>query len=150
MTDITAMAKKLVVEKSIKINAPTKIWEILTNPEHTKKYMFGCEVISDWKIGSPLLWKGTADGVIYVKGNLLKLETDKLFRFTVFDPNSGIEDIPSNYSTATIELIPENGSINLSVIQGDFGSMPDGENRFMSAEAGWDTVLPKIKEMAEQ
>ncbi len=149
--DTTAMAKKLVLEKSTRINAPaSKVWEILTNPEHTKKYMFGCEVISDWKIGSPLLWKGMADGIVYVKGSLLKLDTDKLFQFTVFDPNSGIEDIPSNYSTVTIELTPAKGSTDLSVTQGDFGAMPDGRNRFMSAEAGWDVVLPKIKEMAEQ
>ena len=105
----------------------SKIWEILTNPEHTKKYMFGCEVISDWKIGSPLLWKGMADGIVYVKGSLLKLDTDKLFQFTVFDPNSGIEDIPSNYSTVTIELTPPKGTTDLSVTQGDFGAMPDAK-----------------------
>lgn len=145
------MAKKLIVEKSIEIKAPaSKIWEVLTNPEHTKKYMFGCEVISDWEVGSPLLWKGAGDGIIYVKGNLLKLDSEKLFQFTVFDPNSGIEDIPSNYSTVTIELAPGNGITNLSMTQGDFGAMPDGQNRFLSAEAGWDIVLPKIKEMAEQ
>jgi uncharacterized protein YndB with AHSA1/START domain len=144
------MVKELVVRRSLTIKAPApRVWEILTDPEHTKKYMFGCEVISDWKIGSPLLWKGAKDGVIYVKGNLLALDKEKLFEFTVFDPNSGIEDAPSNYSTVTIELTPGNGSTALSVTQGDFAGMADGNNRFMSTEAGWDMVLPKIKEMAE-
>ena len=144
------MAKDLVVRRSLTIKAPaSRVWEILTDPEHTKKYMFGCEVISDWKIGSPLLWKGAKDGVIYVKGQLLALDQEKLFQFTVFDPNSGIEDAPSNYTTVTIELTPENGSTVLSITQGDFAGMADGNNRFMSAEAGWDIVLPKIKEMAE-
>ena len=145
------MTKELVVKRSSNIKAPaSRVWEILTDPEHTKKYMFGCEVISDWKIGSPLLWKGAKDGIVYVKGRLLTLDKEKLFEFTVFDPNSGIEDVPSNYSTVTIELTPENGKTALSVTQGDFAGMADGKNRFMSAEAGWDMVLPKIKEMAEQ
>ena len=145
------MAKELVVKKSLTIKAPTsRVWEILTDPGHTTKYMFGCEVVSDWKIGSPLLWKGAADGVIYVKGNLLELDMERLFRFTTFDPNSGMEDVPSNYSTVTIELTPVDGGAALSVTQGDFAGMADGKNRFMSAEAGWDMVLPKIKEIAEQ
>ena len=144
------MAKDLVVRRSLTIKAPaSRVWEILTDPEHTKKYMFGCEAVSDWTIGSPLIWKGAKDGVIYVKGQLLALDKEKLFEFTVFDPNSGIEDAPSNYTTVTIELTPENGSTALSITQGDFAGMADGNNRFMSAEAGWDIVLPKIKEMAE-
>lgn len=144
------MAKELVVRRSLTIKAPaSRVWEILTGPEHTKKYMFGCEAVSDWTIGSPLIWKGAADGVIYVKGQLLALEKERLFKFTTFDPNSGIDDAPSNYTTVTIELTPGNGSTGLSITQGDFAGMADGNNRLMSAEAGWDMVLPKLKEMAE-
>ncbi|MEW6144428.1 MAG: SRPBCC domain-containing protein [Thermodesulfobacteriota bacterium] len=145
------MAYELIVKRSLEIKAPaSRVWEVLTDPEHTKKYMFGCEVISDWTPGSPLIWKGAADGIVYVKGNLVRLEKEWLFEFTVFDPNAGLDDIPANYSTVTIVLTPGNGSTTLSVTQGDFAGMADGENRFMSAEAGWDMVLPKIKEMAEQ
>jgi uncharacterized protein YndB with AHSA1/START domain len=145
------MTNELIVRRSIEIKAPARrIWEILTNPEHTKKYMFGCEIVSDWNIGSPLIWRGAADGVVYVKGDLLALVKEKLFSFTVFDPNAGIEDAPSNYSTVVIELTPGNGCTRLTVTQGYFAGMADAENRFMSAEAGWDMVLPKIKETAEQ
>ncbi len=50
---------KLFVKNSIVINAPVaNVWDALVNPEQTKKYMFGCETVSDWKPGSPLLWKG--------------------------------------------------------------------------------------------
>ena len=145
------MADELVVRRSIEIKAPARrIWELLTDPGHTVKYMFGCEVISDWNIGSPLLWKGAADGVVYVKGNLIALEKEKLFSFTVFDPNAGIEDTPSNYTTVVIELTPVNGTTALTVTQGDFTGVVDGRNRFMSTEAGWDMVLPRIKELAEE
>ncbi len=48
--------EKLVIENSIIINAVApKIWDFLVNPEQTKKYMFGCKTVSDWKVGSLLL-----------------------------------------------------------------------------------------------
>lgn len=145
------MTNELIVKRSIEIKAPARrIWEILTDPEHTKKYMFGCEIVSDWNIGSPLIWRGAADGVVYVKGDLLALVKEKIFSFTVFDPNAGIEDVPSNYTTVILELVPGGGSTTLTVTQGDFTGMADAENRFMSTEAGWDMVLPRIKELAEQ
>ena len=145
------MTNELIVRRSIEIKAPARrIWEILTDPEHTKKYMFGCEIVSDWDIGSPLIWRGAADGVVYVKGDLLALVKEKLFSFTVFDPNAGIEDAPSNYTTVVMEIIPGGDSTTLTVTQGNFTGMADAENRFMSTEAGWDMVLPKIKELAEQ
>lgn len=142
---------ELIVKKSIKINSSTtKVWEILTNPELTKQYMFGCEIVSDWKVGSPVVWKGAADGKVYVKGILLTIETEKLLQFTVFDPNMGIEDIPSNYSTVTFELSSENSHVILSVSQGDFSKMIESEKRYKDTVAGWDSVFPKIKELAEK
>ncbi len=145
------MANELVIKRSIDIKAPaSKVWETLTDPEHTKKYMFGCEVISDWKIGSPIEWKGASDGVVYVKGKLLALDEEKLFKFTVFDPNSGIDDVPSNYTTVSMVLTPGDGLTTLSVMQGDFSGMINGESRFIDAETGWDLALPKLKEAAEK
>lgn len=145
------MTNELIVRRSIEIKAPaSRIWELLTDPGHTVKYMFGCEVVSDWKIGSPLLWRGVSDGVVYVKGSLIALEKEKLLSFTVFDPNAGIEDTPSNYTTVAIELIPGKGSTTLNVTQGDFTGVVDGENRCLSTGAGWDSALPRIKELAEQ
>ena len=48
--------ESLFVKNIININAPAlKVWDALVNPEQTKKYMFGCETVSDWKPGSPLL-----------------------------------------------------------------------------------------------
>jgi uncharacterized protein YndB with AHSA1/START domain len=45
--------KELIVRNSIIINADAaKVWNVLTSPDQTKKYMFGCETVSDWKQGS--------------------------------------------------------------------------------------------------
>lgn len=143
--------KELIVKKSIKINStPAKIWQVLTNPEQTKQYMFGCEVISDWKVGSTLVWKGSFDGKVYVKGNVIKIERGKILQYTTFDPNGGLDDIPSNYLTATYELVPEDDHVTLSIVQGDYGKVADGKKRYNDTVIGWDIVLPKIKEISEK
>src|SRR3954469_22606438 len=101
------MNHPLFVKNSIIIDAtPAKVWDTLVNPEQTKKYMFGCETVSDWKTGSSLLWKGSYEGkeMVFVSGNIVKIEPGKLLVYTTFDPNSTIEDKPENHLTVTYEL----------------------------------------------
>jgi uncharacterized protein YndB with AHSA1/START domain len=74
------MSTSLFVKNAISINASIeKVWDALVNPEQTKKYMFGCETVSDWKVGSPLLWRGIYEGkeMVFVKGIILAIETGK-------------------------------------------------------------------------
>ena len=144
------MKKELVVKKSIALNADiSKVWEALTNPELTKKYMFGCEVVSEWKIGSPILWKGAADGKVYVKGNIVNITPGKLLQYTTFDPNSSLEDVASNYLTVTIELSQESGHTVVSVAQGDFAGVANSEKRYNDTVGGWDFALKGLKTLLE-
>src|SRR6187200_1483927 len=102
---------KLVVENTISINAPIDtVWDALTKPEQTKKYMFGCETVSDWKPGSPLLWQANYEGkdTVFVKGTIVSIDPGKFLSYTTIDPNSAIEDIPENYLTVTYSLSEEN------------------------------------------
>ena len=149
------MDRKLIVKNSITINAPpTKIWDALTNPEQTKKYMFGCETVSDWKPGSPLLWRGNYEGreMVFVKGNIVSIEPEKLLAYTTFDPNSTIEDIPENYLTVIYDLSVKNGKTLLTVTQGDYSKIADSERRYNEAYndgRGWDPILVEIKKLVE-
>ena len=57
-----------------------KVWNALTDPEMIKKYMFGATVISDWKEGSKITWKGEWEGKPYEdKGKILRFEPKKKF-----------------------------------------------------------------------
>jgi len=116
----------------------------------TKKYMFGCEAISDWRVGSSLIWKGASDGKVYVKGSVLKIEPGRLLRYTTFDPNGGYRDVPSNYLTVDYVLSKENGGTLLKVSQGDYAAVEDGQKRYEETVGGWGMVLSKIKELVEQ
>ena len=56
----------LSLTTSIDVNAPAaKVWEALTNPEIVKKYFFGTNVKTDWKVGSPIIWEGEWEGKSY-------------------------------------------------------------------------------------
>ncbi|NUM79694.1 SRPBCC domain-containing protein [bacterium] len=146
--------QELFVRADITIKAPAvKVWDALVNPAVTRQYMFGCDVVSDWKIGSPVLWKGVANGkeVTFVKGYLLKLEPEKLLQYTTIDPNSDIEDIPANYLTVTYELKSSGNQTELHVSQGDYSKVAQGQKRYEDTKnGGWDMILSKIKEIVEQ
>ena len=49
------MDKNLIATQSVEINSSKeKIWEVLTNPEKIKVYLFGTETITDWKGNFPI------------------------------------------------------------------------------------------------
>jgi uncharacterized protein YndB with AHSA1/START domain len=138
------------IESSIHIDAPaSRVWKVLTAAEYTKRYMFGCEIVSDWSIGGPFDWKGASDGVIYVKGYLKDAEPDRLLRYTMIDPHSGLEDVPANYLTMTVELAPERGGTMLKMQTGDFTRVGNGATRYQHTVAGGDGLLIQLKEVAE-
>ena len=148
------MSKQLIVKNSIAIKAPaSRVWDALTNPEQTKKYMFGCETVSDWKAGSSLLWKGTFGGVemVAVKGTIIKIEPQKFLEYTTIDPNSGVPDLPENYLNVTYTLSEENGETNLIIRQGDYSKVSDGEKRYNETVqgGGWSPILIEIKKIFE-
>lgn len=149
------MSQPLTVTSTITILAPAaRVWDALTNPEMTKKYMFGCEALSDWKPGSPLLWKGHFNGLemVAVKGRVVKIEPGKFLAYTTIDPNNpAVPDLPENYLTVTYDLSEQNGQTLLAVSQGDYSTVAEGNKRYEEtiAGGGWTPILTQIKELLE-
>lgn len=145
----------LEIKNTITINAPaSKVWEVLTQPEYTKIYMYGCETVSDWKVGSSLLWNGSYEGVemTFVKGSIVEITPFSKLIYSVFDPNSTIEDIPENYLNVTHELLEVDGKTTLNVTQGDYNKVAEGERRYQESSnngEGWNPILVEIKKIAE-
>jgi uncharacterized protein YndB with AHSA1/START domain len=149
------MPNQLIVKNEISINAAaSKVWDALTNPEQTKKYMFGCEALSDWKVGSPLLWKGAHEGkeMIFVKGYVLIFQPNSLLKFTVIDPNASYPDTPENHLNVIYELSEQDGQTILTVLQDGFENAAEGEKRYQHTYnngEGWNPILVQIKAVAE-
>ncbi len=143
------------VENKIAINAPiSKVWDALINPEKTKIYMFGCITISDWKIGSTLLWQGHYEGkdVVFVSGFIKAFEPNKRLVYTVIDPNAAYPLLKKNHLKVTYK-VAENAKITtLTVIQSGFENAADGEKRYKDVQnngLGWQPILEAIKALVE-
>ncbi len=149
------MSQPLIIKNVIHVHAPaTKVWDALTNPEQTKKYMFGCETVSDWKPGSPLLWRALYEGkeVIFVKGKVVSIVPGEFLSYTTFDPNSTMADVPENYLTVTYTLAEKDGTTVLTVTQGDYALVAEGERRYKESSnngEGWNPILIEIKKLVE-
>lgn len=148
------MNDSMIVNEKVLFNSTVEqVWELLINPALTKQYMFGCEVISDWKIGSPVYWNGKTENgeeITYVKGEVLEYNQYKKVTSTTFDPNSGMADIPENYVKLSYELQPtENGTL-LTITQGDFAGAEEGKKRYEESKSGWrEMVIPIMKKLLE-
>lgn len=149
------MAQPLIIQNEISIHAPAaKVWDALVNPVLTKQYMFGCEAISDWQVGSELLWQGEHEGkdMVWVKGHVLEIVPEKLLCYTTIDPHSNIDDVSENYLQVTYQLIPEGDRTLLKVTQGDYATVADGERRYQDSYnngEGWNPILTEIRKLVE-
>jgi uncharacterized protein YndB with AHSA1/START domain len=146
---------RLIVENKIEINAPIeKVWDVLTNPAQTKKYMFGCETVSDWKVGSALLWQMMHEGkeFIPVSGFILEIIPNELLKYSVIDPHAAYPSTPENHLNVTYHLTSENGKTIFTVTQDGFETAADGEKRYKDVYNngdGWNPILIEIKKVAE-
>ena len=150
------MSKALEITNTIEISASaSKVWDVLVNPKQTKRYMFGCETVSDWKKGSELLWKAEYEGkeMIFVKGIIIDIRPEKFLVYTTIDPNSTIDDRSENYLTVTYTLTEKNGKTTFTVTQGDYAQVAEGERRYNESYnngEGWNPILVQIKQIAEE
>lgn len=145
------MCDTLIIKETVEFKSDSNtVWDLVVNPQMTKQYMFGCEVLSDWQIGSAINWKGkTQDGkeVIYVKGSIIEFEEGRKTTFSMFDPNIGIADVPKNYVHLTYEVIPKDNGCCLVITQGDFQGADNAEKRFEESKQGWKMVIPMMKKL---
>ena len=142
------MNKDLIATQSIEINAEAeKVWETLTNPNKIKIYLFGTETITDWKIGSSILFQGEYDGHQYKDKGIVKENVkNKVLSYYYWSGFSGLKDAPENYSLVTykIDQITKN-RVNFTWRQKGFATK-DGQ---CHTEQSLKTMLEHIKKLAE-
>ena len=139
---------ELQVKKTIELNSPFEmVWEALTTSEWTRKYMFGSEVISDWKVGSDLLWKGEYEGQPFImKGKIFDINPPYKLSYSFFDPAIGLEDKEENYLEVTNELKKTDRGTLLTVITKNFLG---NETRRDHSEQAWEVALSNLKTALE-
>lgn len=122
------------------------VWNALTDPGMIKQYMFGATVISDWKEGSKIVWKGEWQGKPYEdKGKILSFQPKKQLQYSHFTPNAGLEDIPENYHIVTIDLAENEGQTQITLTQ---DNNADEKTKDYS-EKNWKMMLASLKKLLE-
>ncbi len=141
------MDKNLIAKASISIAAPDKkVWDALVDPAAIKQYFFGTTVVSDWHLGSPIVWKGEWQGKAYEdKGVILKIMPGKIIQYSHFSPLSGLPDKPENYHTVTIELTAA-GSQTLVSLSQDHNATEEERSH---SEQNWGMMLAGLKKFLE-
>jgi uncharacterized protein YndB with AHSA1/START domain len=136
-----------IARASTTINAPaSKVWQAITNPALIRKYLFDTEVISDWKVGSPILYRGEWQGKPFEdKGQILEIEPEKRLVSTHWSPMSGVPDLPENYHKVTYQMSERDGKTEVTILQDNNAS----EEEKAHSEANWKAVLEGMKKLLE-
>lgn len=142
------MERNLIATASIAVNVPIgKVWDAFVNPSVIRQYMFGTNVVSDWKEGSHIVWKGEWEGKKYEdRGVILKLKPQRMISYSHFSPLSGLPDAPENYHTVTIELSPDKNGTRVTLTQ---DNNPDEEAR-QHSEKNWAMMLSSLKKVLQK
>lgn len=126
--------------------SPAAVWEALTNPELVKQYMFGSTVVTDWKVGSPIVYRGEWQGKAYEdKGAILQIEPQQVIAMTYFSPMTGQQDIPQNYMKITYRITPNDKGVELTITQEN----NKDEASAKRSQENWHTILQGIKKIVE-
>jgi uncharacterized protein YndB with AHSA1/START domain len=138
----------LIAKVTILIHAPvSRVWQALIEPDLIQKYLFGTRTITDWKVGSPIKWRGEWQGKTYEdKGAVLRFVPEKLIETTYWSSMGDLTNIPENYKKVTYELKPDNTGTYLTLTQDNNTSEEDKNH----SEQNWTMVLENLKRLVEQ
>ncbi len=141
------MTENLTAEARTVINAPiSKVWQALTDPAIIKQYFFGTNVVTDWKVGSPIYYRGEWQGRPYEdKGVILEVQPGKKLVSTHWSPLAGVPDVPENYHTVTYLLSEKDGGTEVRLLQDHNAS----EEEKQHSEQNWNMMLGALKSLLE-
>jgi len=124
----------------------SQVWDALVSPDKIKRYMFGADVVSDWKVGSPIVWRGEWRGKPFEdKGRILEIQPGKRLRYSHFSPLSGEPDRPESYHTVTIQVEGIDGEVHVDLSQDHAGD----EKARQESSRNWNMMLEGLKKTVE-
>jgi uncharacterized protein YndB with AHSA1/START domain len=129
------------------IHAPVaKVWEALTKPEIVKQYFFGSNMVTDWKVGSPLYFRGEYEGKTYEdKGIVQEYTPNKSLAFSYLSSWNDLPDKPENYLLVTYSVKEVEGGTELTITQTNY----DAE-KAKHSEENWKVVTDGLKAVVER
>ena len=128
---------------AIYIEAPaTKVWEALTDGEHTKHF-WSRYVRSDWKAGSRVEFLRADKSKLSHDGEVLEIDPPNRLVMTFDVSAEGMVEPPSR---VTYELSEQHGATKLVVMHEGF---PPNSKVLPAISGGWPAILSSMKTYIE-
>jgi uncharacterized protein YndB with AHSA1/START domain len=121
-----------------------ELWAALTTSEFMKKYWFGMNFESDWKVGST--WKLIfPDGRVADNGEIVELDPPR--RIVLKWRNEFRPELTAEgYAHCIIELEPQHGAVKLTISH----TIERADSRLIEAvSGGWPRILSNLKSLLE-
>jgi uncharacterized protein YndB with AHSA1/START domain len=123
---------------------PEELWSALTTSEFMKKYWFGMNFETDWKVGSR--WKLIfPDGRIADTGEIVELDRPR--RIVLKWRNEFRSELTAEgYARCSIELEPQDGAVKLTISH----TIERAQSKLIEAvSGGWPRILSNLKSLLE-
>jgi RNA polymerase sigma-70 factor (ECF subfamily) len=132
---------------SITIAAPrARVWAGLTRPELVKQYFFGTDLVTNWEVGAPILFRGEWEGKSYEdKGTVLAYQPEEGLSFNYWSAFSGLPDTPELRQIIRYDLDDAGEGVRVTVAQANV----DTQERAEHSAKNWQTVLGSLKKLLE-
>ena len=125
-------------------------WKALTNPAVLGRALFGSQVETSWKVGSPISFHGEWYGRHFEdKGKVLEFSPPWQLRFSHFSALSGLEEKPENFHVLTFELLP-GPKTTVRLTQENEDDKPLDEGTRSELRKNWTAVLDGLKRIIEK
>jgi uncharacterized protein YndB with AHSA1/START domain/DNA-binding transcriptional ArsR family regulator len=123
---------------------PERLWQAITDPDLVKRYYFGSVIESDFRPGSPLIYRQAEGGRLDIEGEVVEADPPRRLVHTFaikYDPT--INDPPTR---VTWEITQMGDACRLAVTHDGFTA----ENQtFEQTSGGWPVILSGLKTLLE-
>jgi uncharacterized protein YndB with AHSA1/START domain len=119
--------------------SPAEVWEVLLNPEFTRRFWQGRVMESDWRVGSKITFRLDHADDIESTGTVLAIEAQRKLSFVTTDHDG-------RDSAVTFDLVANGDVVALTVTH--TGLDPAG-SMFRLVSHGWSLVMCNMKTLLE-
>jgi uncharacterized protein YndB with AHSA1/START domain/DNA-binding transcriptional ArsR family regulator len=138
---------------------PERLWQALTDPAFIRRYFDGGGPESDWKVGSPVKWRMSAEDELHDwDQEVLAAEPNRRLSYSwhAWQPEMReffegtdeqfAEALKERRAKVTFEIEPAGSAVKLTVVHDDFA--PDSQ-MLKAISGGWPSILSSLKSLLE-
>ncbi|MEQ8808519.1 MAG: hypothetical protein RIG68_14965 [Imperialibacter sp.] len=137
------MNHSLTIKRTYRIpNTVSNVWQSLVCPTLIDQYANNCEMA---KLSTDEAADSLERCATFRSGDILEYEKGVRVKFSTFDANAGLANVPQNYIHITYELSDIGNETELSITIENFMEVSE---RFKHSQSKWSDVLsPRVESL---